>query len=375
MPPTPRTHTDVKSTAKQPSAQRLPAETVFASELQRLREWDTHHCPPGWLLSPIAVEKFILGDSTLGLERKIVAQREVITRVIIGLATNRGAMLVGPPGTAKSWLSELLAAAISGQSTLTVQGGSVETARQILYRWDEQLLASKGVCREALVPGLIFQAMESGRLVRFEELARCSNHLQDTLLSALSERSLSIPELSGDESILYAKAGFNLIATSNSLDAGINNLSAALKRRLNFETLLPISNIDDEVDVVMRESRKLLLQSGVDVAPDAEVISALVTIFHELRTGSSLSGRSTDRLASTVMSTAEAVAVAHAMGVHAFYYRDSAMQAEDLVHFLIGAALKDNQSDRRRLQHYFETEISGKSGSVWEAVYRGAEQL
>lgn len=357
---------------KNAAVQRLPAEQTFARELQRLQDWDPHQKPPGWALSPIAVEHFILGDESLQIERKLVASRELVTRVIIGIATNRGAMLVGEPGTAKSWFSELLAAAICGQSTLTIQGGSIEQIQQILYRWNEQKIASDGWNADALIPGPLVRAMLEGKLVRFEELARCPQKLQDAILSVLSERSLVIPELPGDEGILYARPGFNLIATSNSLDAGIEHMSAALKRRLNFETLYPITHIDDEVDVVIRESQKLLLQSGVELQPDADIVRVLVTIFHELRTGTTISGSSTDRLASTAMSTAEAVAVAHALGVHSYYYGDSAMQVGDLMSFLVGAAIKDNQSDLRRLRHYFETSVAMKQGELWQALYQSS---
>ncbi|GAA5317648.1 MAG: AAA family ATPase [Candidatus Pelagadaptatus aseana] len=355
--------------------QRPSAEQIYSEELQRLREWDNHHRPPGWQLSPLAVEKFILGDSKLRIERKFVAPRDVVSRIVIGLATNRGAMLVGEPGTAKSWLSELLCAAISNQSTLTIQGGAIEQVNQLLYSWNSHLLKTQGPSRQALCPGPIYQGMQQGKLVRFEEIARCTPALQDAILSILSERMILIPELHGDDGIIYAREGFNIVATSNSLDEGVNVMSAALKRRLNFETIRPITKVEDEIGVIYREAHKLLQQSGVAVEPDIRIIEVLATIFHELRNGCSLSGRSTDRLASTVMSTAEAVAVAHAMGVHAYYYRDGEMRADDLVHFLIGAALKDNEVDRRRMKHYFETEVAAKPGPHWQAVYQGIKLL
>lgn len=355
--------------------QRPSAENIYADELSHLKQWDSHHCPPGWQMSPLAVEKFILGDRKLSIEKKIVAPREVIGRIIIGLATNRGAMLVGEPGTAKSWLSELLCAAISNQSTLTIQGGAIEQVTQLLYSWNEALLQTDGPSLAALRPGPIYQGMKQGKLVRFEEIARCTPALQDAILSILSERMILVPELSGEDSILYAREGFNIVATSNSLDEGVNVMSAALKRRLNFETVRPIAKVEDEIGVIYRESKKMLVQSGVPLEPDIRIIEVLATIFHELRNGCSLSGRSTDRLASTVMSTAEAVAVAHAMGVYAYYYRDSEMQAADMVHFLVGAALKDNETDRRRMKHYFETEVANKKGPIWKEVLNSIDLL
>ena len=350
--------------------QRLPAESYYADELATLRATDPYPKPPGWKLSPRGVEAFVLGDAQQGITTKFVAPGEIVTRVIVSLATQRGAMLVGEPGTAKSWLSELICAAISDDSTIVIQGGAVETVQQLLYTWNVALLESKGPCPEALIPGPIYRGMETGTLVRYEEIARSSPALQDALLSIMSERAIPIPELSGNAAILYAREGFNLVGTSNTTDQGVNEMSAALKRRMNFETIRPISSVEDEIAVVMRESEKLLLAAGVDVKPDEEIIRVLVTIFHELRNGQSLDGRSTDRLASAVMSTAEAVSVAHAMGVYAYYYREGRMVAEDFTDFLVGAAIKDNVTDLKRMNHYFETEVALKKGAAWETVGR-----
>lgn len=355
--------------------QRPPAEVVFADEIQRLIEQETGKIPPGWNMSPLSVEKFILGDETLGIEKKFVGSRETITRIIISLATNRGAMLVGEPGTAKSWLSELLTAAISGLSTLTIQGGAITNIHQLLYAWNDAIIRERGPVPEALIPGPLFSGMKEGKLVRFEEMARCSPSLQNAVLSILSERLLVIPELQGEHATLFASEGFNIIGTSNTLDYGVGEMSAALKRRLNFETIRPIRKLDDEIGVVMREASRLFAASGIDVAPDTDVIAMLVTIFHELRMGQSVDGRSTDRLVTTAMSTAEAVTVAHAMGVYAYYYNQGKMQAESLVEFLIGAALKDNADDRRRMKHYFETEVALKKGLAWNTVYEHRDLL
>ena len=349
--------------------QRLPVESVYEDELIKLAACDSDPAPPGWILSPLTVEKFILGDESLGIKSKFVASRELVRRVIISLATSRGAMLIGLPGTAKSWFSELLSAAISGSSEFIVQGGSITNIQQLLYSWNEAILKSLGPCREALIPTPLLSGFEQGKLVRFEEIARCAPDIQDGVLSLLSERQIVIPELSGSDRILYAQAGFNIVASSNTLDEGVHKMSNALKRRMNFEIIDPIKKPADEMQVVKRESTKLLLRSGVDLEISDEVIEALVTIFHELRFGQTLNGRSTDRLVSAVMSTAEAVSVAHALGVHAYYYRKGEVLAEDIVHFLIGATLKDNPDDRRRICHYFDTEITQKQGDIWERIY------
>jgi MoxR-like ATPase len=358
-----------ESVDKAPSLQRQPAELYYQKELEALQKWDPHPVPEGWNLSPIAVEKFVLGDEELGIQTKIVAEAGVITRIVIGLLTDRGCLLVGEPGTAKSWASELIAAAISGDSSLTVQGGAVSQVNQLLYSWNEAILKQTGPTMEALVPSPIYRGMRDGKLVRFEEVARCPQPLQDALLSILSDRVVVIPEISGDEGVLYARAGFNIIATSNSVDEGVNRMSAALKRRMNFEIIPPIRRLEDEIGVVSREVDKLNQQSGVKVKVDPQVVEVLVTIFHELRNGQTLDGRSTDRLAGASMSTAEAVGVGHALCVHAYYYNQGQLEIEELVHFIIGSALKDKPEDRRRLRHYFDSEVQGREGEHWRQTY------
>ncbi|MEE4329348.1 MAG: AAA family ATPase [Wenzhouxiangella sp.] len=356
------------SARSRPALQRIPAEQLHADELQRLNDWDQHPRPPGWRLSPRAVEMFVLGDESLGIARKFVAEPGVVNRTVVSLCTDLGALLAGPPGTAKSWLSELLAAAICGDSTLSVQGGSVESIGQLIYSWNEALVRRSGPTPEAVVPGALMRAMREGRILRFEELARCHQHLQDALLSVLSDRVVTIPEL-GEAGVVHSVAGFNIIATSNDVDVGIYQMSAALKRRLNFERILPIRRIEDEIDVVRNELIKRNGQAGLEVEITDEVLEVLVTVFHELRNGQTLDGRSTDRLAASFMSTAEAVNAAHAACAHAFYYGDGAMTVAKLLHFILGTALKDDPEDRRRLHHYFETEVARKTGDHWQKAY------
>jgi len=355
--------------------QRQPAEQLFAAELKALKQWDPHPVPPGWQLSPIAVEHFVKGDAELGVVPKVVADPGVITRVVIGLLTDRGCLLIGEPGTAKSWISELVAAAVSGDSSLALQGGALSEVSQLLYTWNSAILAERGPCLEALVPSPIYRGMRDGKMVRFEEIARCPQPLQDALLSILSDRMITIPELSGKQGVLFARAGFNVIATSNSVDEGINRMSAALKRRMNFEIIAPIRRLDDEIAVVNREVERLNHQAELEVTIEDQVIEILVTVFHELRNGQTLDGRSTDRLAGASLSTAEAVGVAHAMSVHAFYYANGRLGLDQLVHFIIGSALKDNPDDRRRLRHYFDTEVAKRKTPAWLSVWAQRELI
>ncbi|MBW4933682.1 ATP-binding protein [Marinobacter sp. F4206] len=351
------------------AAQREPVEVIYADELRRLVDADPGPVPPGWQMSPRAVEKFVMGDANLGIEQKFVADRAMVVRIIISLCTSRGCLLVGEPGTAKSWLSELLSAAISGDSILTLQGGAVSHIGQLLYTWNDAVLRSEGPTRKALVPSPLLRGMMEGRIVRFEEIARCPQTLQDALLSLLSDRVAVIPELTGEEGVVFAREGFNVVATSNSVDEGVHRMSAALKRRMDFEEIPPIRSLSDEMAVVLREVHKANTRAGVDVELEESVIEVLVTMFHELRNGQTLDGRSTDRLAGAALSTAEAVSVAHAASLNAWYYSGSVTTIEQLMHHIVGSALKDQPEDRRRLRHYFETTVAYRKGANWEQAW------
>lgn len=353
--------------------QRPAAETRYADELDRLRADDTGPRPPGWQLSLTSARAFIVGDPAHEISAKFVGNRALIERCLVTLATTRGLMLVGEPGTAKSLLSELIAAAVSGDSTLTIQGGAATTEDQIRYSWNYALLVAEGPSTRALVPAPMHRGMSEGRLVRFEEITRCPLEVQDTLLSLLSERVLAIPELPADESMVYAREGFNIIATANTRDRGVNEMSAALKRRFNFETVHPIADFDTEVALVLAESDALLRASGVQISQDSALIELLVTLFRDLRQGRTRDGAPVDKV-SAVMSTAEAVSLAHAAGVRAWYLRGEKSDVSDVVESLAGAAAKDNADDLARVYRYVESTKSTYSGDLWDG-FRAAQRL
>src|SRR5262249_16413354 len=195
--------------------QRPPAEVLFATELQGLIERDAGKPRPrGWKLTPQSIVTFLLGDDTLGITAKFVGKRSFVERCVVALATNRGLMLIGDPGTAKSMLSELLAAAISGDSTLTIQGSAGTTEDSIKYSWNYALLLAEGPSEKALVAAPLYRGMQEGKIVRFEELTRCPLEMQDVMLSILSDRVMSVPELHDDGRTLFARTGFNVIATA-----------------------------------------------------------------------------------------------------------------------------------------------------------------
>lgn len=357
-----------------PRVQRPPAEVRYADELARLRAGDTAKRPPGWVLSLQAARRFILGDERAGIRRKFVGDPSLIDRALVTLATSRGLMLVGEPGTAKSLLSELLAAAVSGDSTLTIQGGAATTEDQIKYSWNYALLVAEGPSRRSLVPAPLLRGMAEGRVVRFEEITRCPLEVQDCLLSPLSDRVLALPELTGDDAMVFAQEGFNIIATANTRDRGVNDMSSALKRRFNFETVFPIADFDTELTLVVAEAGELLRRSGVTVEPRRDVLEVLVTAFRELRIGQTSRGDAMERL-SAVMSTAEAVSVAHAVGLRGWFLRGEPGTAADLVSCLAGTAAKDNPDDLARLRRYLEQQASRHAGGQWKELHTARHLL
>ncbi|MEH0846343.1 AAA family ATPase [Micromonospora sp. CPCC 205711] len=349
-------------------AQRPPAEVRYSDELAKLAADDGDPRPPGWALSLRAARRFILGDPAAGIARKFVGDPSLIDRALVALATSRGLMLVGEPGTAKSLLSELLAAAVSGDSTLTIQGGAATTEDQIRYSWNYALLVADGPSPRALVPAPLLRGMAQGRVVRFEEITRCPLEVQDCLLSPLSDRVLAVPELPGADAMVFAREGFNVIATANTRDRGVNEMSAALKRRFNFETVFPIPDLATELGLVEAEAGALLRRSGVTVPPRRDVLEVLVTTFRELRTGLTERGDAMERL-SAVMSTAEAVSVAHAVGLRGWFLRGEAGDAADLVACLAGTAAKDDPEDLARLRRYLEQQVPRRPGGQWQALH------
>ncbi|MCX4094886.1 ATP-binding protein [Nocardia sp. alder85J] len=351
--------------------QRPPAERRWAGDLARLREQDQAPRPPGWQLSLDAAKRFIVGDEKLGVARKFVGDVSLVDRALVTLATTRGLLLTGEPGTAKSLLSELLAAAVSGDSGLTVQGGAATTEDQIRYGWNYALLVSEGPSQRSLVPAPMLRGMRDGKIVRFEEITRCPLEVQDSILSLLSDRVLAVPELG---EMVYAVEGFNVIATANTRDRGVNEMSAALKRRFNFETVFPIPDLTAELALVQAEAETLLRRSGVPQAPPRDVLEVLVTTFRELRSGSTVAGDPLDRM-SAVLSTAEAVSVAHAVGLRGWYLRGEAGDAADIVHCLAGTAAKDDPDDLARVRRYLEQQVPRKSGRAWKALHDARFQL
>jgi MoxR-like ATPase len=370
--------------------QVVPPEDRHATELAFLAAHDPGPRPPGWLLTPRAVVTFVMGSAgeALGLpkgarpgagvprrlviEQKFVGERALVERCVVTLAGERGLLLVGEPGTAKSLLSELLSAAVCGTSALTVQGTAGTTEDQLKYGWNYALLLAQGPTPQALVPSPVLTAMTRGAVARVEEVTRCLPEVQDALVSLLSERRIAVPELAGGEgSALHAAPGFTLIATANLRDRGVSEMSAALKRRFNFETVGPIGDLDAETALVRRQSRAAVERAGTAYQVDDTVLEALVTAFRDLREGRSAEGWEVER-PSTVMSTAEAVSVAGSLGLAASYFPGDRDVLALLPGHLLGVVRKDDPADAARLLGYWDGPVRRRAeqgSATWRALW------
>jgi MoxR-like ATPase len=365
--------------------QLVPPEELHAAELAFLAAHDNGPRPPGWLLTPQAVVTFVLGSGgerltgpkggkTKGMviDQKFVGDRALVERCVVTLAGERGLLLVGEPGTAKSMLSELLAAAVCGTSALNVQGTAGTTEDQLKYGWNYALLLAKGPSREALVPSPVLTAMTEGRVARVEEITRCLPEVQDALVSLMSERRVAVPELAGSEDAqLHAVPGFTLIATANLRDKGVSEMSSALKRRFNFETVGPIGSLEEEVALVRRQSSHAVERAGAPYAVDDAVLEALVTAFRDLRLGRSTEGWEVER-PSTVLSTAEAVSVATSLGVAAAYLPQTGDLLARLPGQLLGAVHKDDPADASCLLGYWDGPVRRRAeqgAATWRTLW------
>ncbi|MEY9877661.1 MoxR-like ATPase [Streptacidiphilus sp. MAP12-33] len=349
---------------------RPHAETAYAVELAALAAADDRPRPERWRLSPWAVSTYLLGgtlpDGTV-VTPKYVGPRRIVEVAVTTLATDRALLLLGVPGTAKTWVSEHLAAAVSGDSTLLVQGTAGTPEEAIRYGWNYARLLAEGPSRAALVPSPVLRAMAEGKTARVEELTRIPADVQDTLITILSEKTLPIPEL-GEE--VQAVRGFNLIATANDRDRGVNELSSALRRRFNTVVLPLPATLDDEVAIVARRVAELGRSLDLPELPSALTeIQRVVTVFRELREGVTADGRTKLKSPSGTLSTAEAISVVTSGLALAAHFGDGQLRAADVAAGLLGAVVRDPATDRLVWQEYLESVVRERAD--WKDFYRG----
>src|SRR5579871_1899410 len=353
---------------------RLSAEEVYTHELSALASGDKLSRPANWRLSPKAVAVYILGGKAADgtpISVKYVGNRRLIETAIATLATDRALLLLGSPGTAKSWVSEHLAAAISGSSLRMIQCTAGTDENQVRYGWNYALLLAKGPSREALVMTPLARAMEEGSLVRLEELTRMGSDVQDTLITILSEKMLPIPELN---QAIEAKRGFNVIATANNRDKGVNDLSSALKRRFNVVVLPSPATLEEETGIVVKRVGEI--GSGLQlppIRPAHEELERVVTVFRELRDGKTLNGKTKLKSSTGSLSTAEAISVGVSAWASAAHFGNGAITAESLAPNIVGAVVKDPVQDTIALQEYLESVLRTRDG--WSDLYSAIREV
>lgn len=342
---------------------RQPAEVTYQAELEALKAEDIGNKPHNWALSPQAVVKYLLGGKTkdgFEISAKYIGNRRLIETAVATLATDRALLLLGVPGTAKSWVSEHIAAGISGDSTRVIQCTAGTDENQIRYSWNYAQLLANGPSREALVPTPLYRAMETGTLCRLEELTRMGSDVQDTLITVLSEKMLPVPELND---AVYAQKGFNVIATANNRDKGVNELSAALKRRFNVVVLPLPDDMDQEIAIIAKRVSEMGQSLELPVPKNAQQeIEKVVTMFRELRGGETLDGKVTLKTPTGNLSTAEAISVMVGSLSQANWFGSGEFSAEDISSNLVGAIVKDPVQDKAVLEEYLETVVKKRSG-------------
>ena len=353
---------------------RRHAEQQFAEELEELKKNDTRQRPAHWEMSPWAVCTYLMGgklENGFEVSPKYIGNRRIIEIAVATLATDRALLLYGVPGTAKSWVSEHLAAAISGDSTLIIQGTAGTSEEQMRYGWNYAELLSKGPSRSALVESPLMRAMSEGRIARVEELTRIPADVQDTLITILSEKTLPIPELNDE---VQALRGFNVIATANNRDKGVNELSSALKRRFNTVVLPVPASEEEEVSIVAKRVAEMGRALALPAEPPAlEEVRRVVRIFRELRNGKTEDGKTRVKSPSGTLSTAEAISVVNSGMALAAHFGDGALRAADVAAGLVGAIVKDPVQDSVVWHEYLETVM--KERGDWKELYRACRAV
>jgi MoxR-like ATPase len=353
---------------------RQHAEQEYAEELAELAKADDRQKPPSWKLSPWAVKTYLMGGKLpngFTVSPKYVGNGRLMEMAVATLATDRALLLYGIPGTAKSWVSEHLSAAVSGDSTLLIQGTAGTDEAAIRYGWNYARLLTEGPSEAALVESPMMNAMRCGRLCRIEELTRIAPEVQDTLITVLSEKTLPVPELNTE---VQARKGFNVIATANNRDKGVNELSSALTRRFNTVVLPVPQTTEEEVEIV--ERRVASLGRALELPaerPALEEIRRVVTVFRELRGGVTEDGRTKLKTPTGTLSTAEAISVLTAGLASAAFYGDGAMKANDVAAGLTGAIVKDPVQDRVAWLEYLQTVVRERKD--WKDLYRECREV
>lgn len=349
--------------------QRPLAEKQYAEEINQIISCDRNNKPKNWCMSPKAVLLYITGGKTengYAISTKYFGQRELVEVAISTLLSDRALLLTGIPGTAKSWLSEHLAAAISGDSGMIVQGTSGLNEDQLRYGWNYAMLIAKGPSEDAIVPSHVMNAMTNGKIVRIEELTRIPSETQDALISLLSEKIISIPEI---KTQVHAIPGFNIIATANDQDRGVFEMSAALKRRFNIIRLPLPKTVQQELEIVKYRVKELerILQLALPEIKEKHM-EQLVTLFRELREGKTIDGKQKIRPSQSVLSPAEEISILHHARIQSHYFNSDKVEEKQILSGIVNALNQMGSEEISVLQEYNEAVL--KKRQDWKNWYQ-----
>ncbi|MFK7971627.1 MAG: AAA family ATPase [Bacteroidia bacterium] len=352
---------------------RSHAEHQYAEEIAAIKAQDSESVPQNWHMSPQAAVTYLMGGKlSNGFEvtPKYIGDRRLMEIAVATLTTDRALLLYGIPGTGKSWVSEHLAAAVSGDSTMIVQGTAGTGEEAIRYGWNYARLLAEGPSQEAIVETPVIRGMRDGKIVRIEELTRISADVQDTLITILSEKMMPIPELNTE---VQAVKGFNVIATANNRDKGVNELSSALKRRFNTVILPTPKTAKEEINIVQTRVAGLAKSLELPAAlPATEEIARIVKIFRELRHGVTEDGKTKLKSPTGTLSTAEAISVVNSGLALAAHFGNGTLSAQDIASGLVGAIVKDPVQDAVVWKEYMETVLKTEKSN--RDIYRACKE-
>ncbi|MGG6263142.1 ATP-binding protein [Leptolyngbya sp. AN03gr2] len=351
---------------------REPAEIQYADDLAVLTQ-DTCSAPANWQMSPLSVQKFILGDSTLGIKQKWFGPTSLVQNAITTLASRRGLMLVGSPGTGKSWLSELLAAAICGNSERTIQGTAGTSEDQIKYNWNIAMVIANGQSEQSLIPSPVLTAMHEGSIARFEELTRTTSDVQDALISILSEKELAIAELN---LVVRALQGFNIIATANDKDRGVNELSSALMRRFNFLHIPVMQDARKEQEIVLFRTEQMLRDHQISAQSLPPLMHLLLNTFEALRKTNAAVPE--DQQLESSLSTAEVIGSVEQAILSSSFFGNGTITPTSLASATVSTLLRKTPGDVSFMNKFWNSSISSlaaSQGGRWSEFFQGGETV